>query len=274
MRGLASRLRRGKRSVKHEQTIDRSQGAGLAAFYDRRAAAALAYCSKVCAPETIADAVEASFARLFEGVAAGQPTDDESLDRSLRTAVRAESAARSSAATAGVPARRLLERLADPNRGGACELMPALLAARAEGQLSEGDRERTAAHLRRCADCRAMEARFSEAERAFDALAGDDAPALGRSLLAEMIADAPLESPDWLEEIDWEGEPPPAPRVIQVPADALDPAPIPEDADADAEPEPEPIVLPRPASAITQVATEDFPVIEPPRRRRLGDRAR
>ena len=57
--------------MRHEQTIDRAQGAGLAAFYDRRAAAALAYCSKVCAPESIADAVEAAFARVFEGAAAG-----------------------------------------------------------------------------------------------------------------------------------------------------------------------------------------------------------
>src|SRR6476661_4073389 len=36
---------------------------------------------------------------------------------------------------------------------------------------------------------------FDEAERAFDALSGDDAPALGRSLLGEMIeADAAEES--------------------------------------------------------------------------------
>jgi sortase A len=274
--------------VKHDQTIDRTQGAGLAAFYDRRAAAALAYCSKVCAPEAISDAVEAAFARVFEGAAASGETDDETLDRSLRTAVRTEAASRSSAASSGVPARRLLERLADPNRAGACELMPALLAARADGQLSEGDRERTAAHLRRCADCRAAEHRFNEAERAFDALAGDDAPALGRSLLAEMLADAPLserrrfarerlgdESPDWLEEIAWEGDAAevPEPRVIQVPADALDLA----DASQDAEPEgekPERIVLPRPASEITDIATEDFPIAERRRRLRIGDTAR
>jgi len=85
--------------VRHEETIDRTQGVGLAAFYDRRAAAALAYCSKVCAPEAISDAVEASFARVFEGVASGGATDDEALDRSLRAAVRTEAAGRASAAS-------------------------------------------------------------------------------------------------------------------------------------------------------------------------------
>jgi sortase A len=276
MRGLASRLRRGTGSVRPEETIDRAQGAGLAAFYDRRAAAALAYCSKVCAPEAIADAVEASFARVFEAAAAGGPTDDDSLDASLRSAVRTESAGRSSAATAGISARRLLDRFADPSRGGACELMPALLAARADGLLSEGDRERMSAHLRRCDECRTAEHRFNEAERAFDALAGDDAPALGRSLLAEMLADAPLsdrrrfarerlaeEPPEWLEEIDWQEEP----KVVQVPEDALDEVEPPQ-------PEPAPISLPRPASEITQVATEDFPMVERRRRLRLGDGAR
>jgi sortase A len=262
-----------------ERALAAGQGAGLAAFYDRRAAAALAYCSKVCAPGTIADAVEASFARVFERAAADGATDDDSLDASLRSAVRSESAARSSTATAGVPARRLLERLADPTRGGACELMPALLAARADGQLSEGDRERMTAHLRRCADCRAVEQRFAEAEQAFDALAGDDAPALGRSLLAEMLTDAPLnerrrfarerlksDSPDWLEEIDWEDELT-EPRVIQVPADALEPA------EAEPEPEPEPVVLPRHDPAVVDIPTQDFPMV-PPGRRLLSDRAR
>jgi sortase A len=218
-----------------ERPLARATGAELAAFYDRRAAAALAYCSRLCAPHTIADAVEASFARVFEAAATGEATDDESLERRLRSAVRAEAAARSSTATAGVPARRLLERLADPNRGGACELMPALLAARADGALGGGDLERMHAHLRRCPECRTAEQRFNEAERAFDALAGDDAPALGRSLLAEMLADAPLserrrftrerlaaaEAPDWLDEIDWDDSRPPAPAV-PVPEDALD----------------------------------------------------
>src|SRR5215213_6958896 len=206
-RGLGSRPRRGSAPVQHDETTDsgerplaRERGAGLAAFYDRRAAAALAYCSRLCAPEAIADAVEAAFARVFEAAAAGEDSGPRALDARLRSAVRSEAARRASPAGAGVPARRLLERLADPSRGP---------------------------------DCRVAEQRFDEAERAFDALAGDDAPALGRSLLAEMLTDAPLsarrrfarerlasESPDWLQEIDWGQEP--APRVVEVPEDALE----------------------------------------------------
>jgi sortase A len=262
MPGLASWLRRGTRFVSHDETTENGgtlapgQGADLAAFHGRRAAAAVAYCSRVCAPDAIADAVEAAFARAFEAVQAGEAPDLDALDQRLRSAVRNEAAARASSATAGVPARRLLERLADPSRGGTCELVPALLAARADGALTDGDRERMAAHLRRCGDCRKAEQRFNEAERAFDALAGKGAPELGRSAIDEMLSEAPMNArqrfarerlaadpPDWLEEIDWEPDEAP---VIQVPADALEPA-------------------------ITNVPTEDFPLVEKPR---LGARAR
>src|SRR4051794_13159687 len=102
MHGLASRLRRGTHPVRQDETIeqggrlDRAQGADLAAFYDRRAAAALAYCSRLCAPDAIADAVEAAFARVFEAAAAGDVRSDEDLDSRLRAAVRSEAATRSS----------------------------------------------------------------------------------------------------------------------------------------------------------------------------------
>src|SRR5215218_8681462 len=105
MHGLASRLRRGTRPVQHDETIEeterplaRERGADLAAFYDRRAAAALAYCSRLCAPEAIADAVEAAFARVFEAAAGGEAADDAALDRRLRSAVRTEAARRASPA--------------------------------------------------------------------------------------------------------------------------------------------------------------------------------
>jgi sortase A len=193
--------------------------------------------------------------------------------------VRTESAARASSAAAGVPARRLLERLADPNRGGACELMPALLAARAESELSEGDRERMSAHLRRCADCRAIEHRFNEAEEAFDQLAGEHAPALGRSLLADMLDSEPvaerrrfareqLAAGTWLDDVDWD-DPPPAPRIVEVPDDALDLArEEPPDAEV-VEPEEEDEAAP----PITDVPTQDFPMVGRTRVR-LSDRWR
>src|SRR5919199_4255966 len=93
MHGLASRLRRASRPVRHDETIEnearplaREQGADLAAFYDRRAAAALAYCSRLCAPEAIADAVEAAFARVFEASAAGEAAHAPALSPRPRSA--------------------------------------------------------------------------------------------------------------------------------------------------------------------------------------------
>src|SRR3954451_21315095 len=109
MRGLASRVRRGTRPVQHEKTIEqaeqplaRERGADLAAFYDRRAAAALAYCSRLCTPEAIGAAVEAAFARVFEAAAAGEAVDEDALERRLRSAVRSEAARRASQSGTGV----------------------------------------------------------------------------------------------------------------------------------------------------------------------------
>src|SRR3954447_12601771 len=51
----------------------------LAAFYDRRAPAALAYCARICEPETIADAVEEAFGQVFAAAARGEDQLDELL---------------------------------------------------------------------------------------------------------------------------------------------------------------------------------------------------
>jgi sortase A len=118
-----------ERPAEGEAAVDAAQS--LAAFYDRRAPAALAYCARVCEPESIADAVEEAFGHVFAAASGGPALDDGELDRLLRRAVRA-------AAT---------ERAATTH------------------------------------DLHA----FDEAERAYDALSGDDAPVLGRSLLGEMI---------------------------------------------------------------------------------------
>src|SRR5689334_17105782 len=44
-----------------EETTPVDPARALAAFYDRRAPAALAYCARMCEPEAIADAVEEAF---------------------------------------------------------------------------------------------------------------------------------------------------------------------------------------------------------------------
>jgi sortase A len=119
--------------------VDHAEAAqALAAFYDRRAPAALAYCARLCEPEAIADAVEEAFGQVFARAGSGgAPPTDEELDRLLLDAVRSAAAKR--------------------------------------GPVPE-DREQ-------------------EAARAYEALSGDDAPVLGRSLLGEMIEAQPAPAP-------------------------------------------------------------------------------
>jgi sortase A len=123
--------------------IDPAQA--LAAFYDRRAPAALAYCARACGPESIADAVEEAFGKVFETAAlSAERLDDDQLDRLLRDNLRAAAADRGPATRGRRAARR----------------------------------------------------RTEEAERAYEALCGDDAPGLGRSLLGEMIEAEPFAWPE------------------------------------------------------------------------------
>src|SRR5881227_202386 len=150
-------------------------GFALAAFYERRAPAALAYCARVCPPEAVTGAMEASFAR---ALADGVPDDLDELEARLRSALRAEAADRC------VPHDEEGERRRFA-RGSVCARTSRMVVARAAGELSDGELE---SHLYTCPDCRALERRFEEAERSFDSLAGDDAPALGRSLVAELAA--------------------------------------------------------------------------------------
>jgi sortase A len=117
-----------------------SPAQALAAFYDRRAPAALAYCARMCEPELIADAVEEAFGEIFARAASGEHLDGEELDELLFEAVGVAAAERAGEAFGKRDAARRLE----------------------------------------------------EAERAYRALCGDDAPALGRSLLGEMIEAEPV----------------------------------------------------------------------------------
>src|SRR3954454_12607905 len=148
--------------------IDPAQA--LADFYDRRAPAALAYCARICEPESIADAVEEAFGTVFERAAMSpERLDDDELDRLLRDGVREAAAGR---------------------------------AVRSRGRK---DTKR----------------RVEEAERAYDALCGDDAPALGRSLLGEMIDAEPFAWPEQSQA---------APAVAAEPAVAAGHAAAPEPA--------------------------------------------
>lgn len=190
--------------------IDPAQA--LAAFYDRRAAAALAYCARMCEPEAIADAVEEAFGQVFEKAAmSATRLDDAELDRLLLEGVRSAAAGRAGAA-----------------RGR-----------------------------------RARARRTREAERAYAALCGDDAPALGRSLLGEMIEAEPFAWPESAQAAP-RAEPAATAPVIE-PAAA---APVAEPPPAEHEPAPAEHQSAAAAPVIEPPATAASPA-ERKRRRRL-----
>ena len=66
----------------------------LVGYYRGRSAAALAACSRLCAPERIGEALEQAFAEVFEAAGTGEANDEQSLDRRLRAAVRSAAAER------------------------------------------------------------------------------------------------------------------------------------------------------------------------------------
>src|SRR3954447_1710951 len=139
----------------------------LAALAERRGGAVLAYGEQVCAPgEALAAAADA-LARFRRSVA--EADDPLTLDpeQALLRATRYAAAAR---APHPAQAPRRLGR-----RGGPWGLVPELLAARASGDLTEGDSSRLARHLEGCAACREAEERFNGGEFAYLA-APDVAP--------------------------------------------------------------------------------------------------
>ena len=171
----------------------------------------LAYASRLCPPERIAEAAEAAFAAARER--AGYGDADAALLESTRDAVAERT--RSGAATT----RPGL--LAPRRSNAACASMPKLLAGRASGRLGEGDLAGVARHLARCPSCSALEQRRDEAERAYRVLAADPAPKLSD---VPAPVPAPSPAPEPAEEIapedDWlalaeaaPADPPPAPRA-------------------------------------------------------------
>ena len=191
----------GDRVVPTPEAIGRGQAGALAAFYDGRAAAVFTYCSHVAAPEAATDAVETAFANLFEAVRRGETGGGADLDSTLLRATRvaaADRALRPIESRDGVQAAPPWRggRTVDQSRSSACDLMPRLLAARASGILSPNDQERMASHLARCAGCRGAEARFNQAERAFDTLReGDPLPEVRESLLSRFAVAATVPAP-------------------------------------------------------------------------------
>jgi len=140
---------------------DRATAEALTA---RRGAAVLAYCERVAAPGQAQTAAAEAFTRFRAAVIATPDSDGVDPEILLLSATR-HAAARHAPrpALAGVAAR-----LGAGRRGPqACALVPELLAARAEGALTDADRLRLSRHLQRCQTCEAAQQRFSAAEAAY-----------------------------------------------------------------------------------------------------------
>jgi peptidoglycan hydrolase-like protein with peptidoglycan-binding domain len=172
-----------------------------------RRASVLAYCARLCDPERIAEAADAAFADLRAALEAAPQDGVVDLERVLLEATRDAAASRTSArgSLSGMVTRR-------PSR--TCEVMPTLLAGRASGRLSANDLQGVDRHLARCAACRDLERRRSEAEQAYGALLGtlvapaapDEpfAPGDPRPEVAARRDYTPRSSPLVIEDFAWE----------------------------------------------------------------------
>ncbi len=130
----------------------------LHGFRDAHEAAVRAYCATVCAPEIVDQAVDASFGDLFGRLrAVGAANAD--LEALLLKAARSAAAGRFAVE---VPDS------APADQTDICPFVPELLAARANGELDDGETE-LSRHVRTCAVCGGSEARMRAAERAYAA---------------------------------------------------------------------------------------------------------
>lgn len=144
--------------VTPEGVRDGDPGA-LSGVTERRGGAVLAYAEQVAAAGRALEATADAFSRFRAAVVTAADPCAVDPERTLLRATRFGAAA---AAPRSMPLRARL-------RGGpaACLLVPELLAARAERELTGADVARLARHLARCPACRSAEARFRAGERAY-----------------------------------------------------------------------------------------------------------
>jgi hypothetical protein len=189
--------------------------AALAALCERRGAAVLAYCREVCAADDAPLAAAEALARFRAAVWAAGDAAGLEPERLMLSATRHAAAAR--ARTPGEPggARRILGR----GHTDTCARMPGLIVARAENLLGSADLDRLSRHLERCSSCRATEAAFRRAERAYVATAHAPLDTATIALLLAALAEAaPVDG----ELPSLEPEPPASvlPVEVQPPEDA------------------------------------------------------
>jgi hypothetical protein len=132
----------------------------LRALTDRRGAAVLAYCERLCSGDEALAATAEAFGLFRAAVMASARPNGINPDRLLLAATR-RAAARRAWPSAGLRDQALTSP-ASP-----CEHAPHLLAARAEGRLLPALEQRLARHLRACPACRQTEQRLAAAESAY-----------------------------------------------------------------------------------------------------------
>jgi len=161
----------------------------LAGLVELRGSAVRAYAGEVAQPERALAAAAEAMAGFRSRVV--QATDVHGLDPDsiLLHAVRESSAARARApGESGGRLRRVVRRA-----GSACELVPRLLAARANRKLSHEDAARLDRHLAGCPGCRELRERFRTAENLYAETPGTPlAERDARALLVALAAAGPL----------------------------------------------------------------------------------
>jgi hypothetical protein len=129
-----------------------------AALSGRRARAVEAYCAALCPPAE-ASAAAAETLGSFKG------GDDQSLLEHTRTVTTRY-------ISAAPEAHRSWRRVRSAERERDCERTPSVLAALANGELGDGERQALDDHIRGCVLCQALEQRSHRAERSFAAITG------------------------------------------------------------------------------------------------------
>ncbi len=222
--------------------------AALAALVERRGNAVLAYCEAVCPPAEAERAAAEAFAR-FRSVVA-HTADARTLDPDVLLLRTTRHAAASLTRLPPAPGGGLRGRLRAPSTETRA-LVPGLLAARAEGELSGPDEERLARHLERDPACRALADAVARAERAYADPPARTVPihALTEIMLA-LAGAAPIlaAADDGLDFVFADFEPVTTPE----PATASEPLAIPDVPAA-----PEPIATPEPAAASPPAASPE-----------------
>jgi hypothetical protein len=204
----------------------------LAALVARRGAAVLAYAREVCEPAAARLAAAEALARFRAAVVASGDAADLEPERLLLSATRHASAAHARPPADAGGARRMLGR----GQTEACAQMPSLIVARAENLLGSADLDRLGRHIDRCASCRATEAAFRRAERAYVATTHAPLDAPTAALFVAALTDAaPVEAP-----VEAPSEPAPAPAPEPGPEPHLELPALPVEEHVEPEPEPEP----------------------------------